>query len=304
MREIKLLDRKKNTLNVCIWDRVNQPKGIVQILHGVNEHGERYQEFASFLNKHGYVVYLGEHKSQGKSRTEKDGDFVDFGYRGHVTLVGGMLAVKEQAKFDYPNLPIYVFGHSLGSMIVRYYLLSHENEYHKIILNGAGYQETKGLFFGKCIAFVLTIFGNRPSTFFDSMFRQTQYKLKEKVEMDHFIEWLTRDEMYTNKNKEDALLYKRLKARAFGSVLKMVGLINQPKRMMKQYKPSLDILLLSGTHDPSTDFGESTKRLAEVLEQIGVQVTTKLYLEGRHDTLQEINRNEVYADILQFLEEN
>ena len=124
----------------------------------------------------------------------------------------------------------------------------------------------------------------------------------EKTEIDHFIEWLTRDPKKTENNKTDPYLFIRLATRSFLLNLKMIKYINTLNNI---YNTHLDapILLLSGSHDPATGFGEGIKELDALYNKIGIDSKYIIYEEGRHDTLQEINRNEVFHDILQFLEE-
>ncbi len=143
MVEKVLKDTLNNTLHLCVWNKVLEPKGVVQILHGVNEHGQRYAEFAEFLNGQGYIVYITDHFAQGQSRTETSGTYVDFTKKGHKILVDGLNQTKEMIKRDYPGLKIYALGHSMGALILRNYLLWNHNDYEKIIFIGAGLSSTK-----------------------------------------------------------------------------------------------------------------------------------------------------------------
>ena len=301
MREIKIKDSYNNELHTYIFDEVKDPKGVVQIAHGLNEHGLRYTEFAEFLNQSNYIVVIIDHLSQGYSRTP-DEKYVDFGKKGHLKLVDGLNSCRKYIQESYPNLPVFALGHSMGTMIIRYYLQTQENEYEKVILNGGGYTKTDGIGTGILIGRILTIFkAKRPSKFFDNIFRQTQYKLREKTEIDHFIEWLTRDNEKTESNKSDPFLFIRLSTRSFLVNLLMIKHINTIENI---YNTNLDvpILLLSGSHDPATNFGEGILELDALYNKQGIDSRYIIYEEGRHDTLQETNRQEVYHDILQFLE--
>lgn len=303
MKEFKVLDNRQNKLHTYLFDDVREIKGIVQILHGINEHGLRYKDFASFLNEHGYMVYVHDHVSQGYSRTEEDkeNNTVDFGKHGKDVLLDGCNAVRKRIKEDFPHSPIYLFGHSLGSMIARYYLIKEENEYEKIIINGGGLSDTKGLGMGLFIGNVLKLFkAKKPSNFFDNTFRQTQLKLNEKVQIDHFIEWLTRDKEYTEVNKQDPFLYIRLTTRVFVDMLGLIKIINNHNNILNSHL-DCEIMLLSGSHDPATNFGEDTLRLHEAFLQSGFKSRVKIYPEGRHDTVQELNKEEVFQDILDFI---
>jgi len=302
MREIKVQDSYKNELHTYVFDDIKSPKGVIQIVHGLNEHGLRYVEFAEFLNQSGYVVVVFDHLSQGYSRKAEE-TFVNFGKKGHLKLVDGLNSIRKYIQKEYPDLPVYAFGHSMGTMILRYYFQTQKNEYKKVILNGGGYTSIKGMNMGILIGKFICIFkANRPSKFFDNLFRQTQYKIKEKTEIDHFIEWLTRDKEKTELNKQDPFLFIRLTTRSFLVNIVMIKHINTIENI---FNTQLDapILLLSGSHDPATNFGEGIKELDVLYNKIGIESKYIIYEEGRHDTLQEINREEVFTDILHFLEE-
>lgn len=302
MNRFKVTDDFNNSLQVYVFDDVMKCKGIVQLVHGINEHGMRYEEFALYLNSQGYIVYIHDHVSQGLSRTYEDKDVVYFGKNGRDVLVNGLNTVRSRIKKDNPGMKIYVFGHSLGSMIIRKYLLDFDNEYEKIVLNGGGFTKTKGLGLVIFVGNILKLFKKRkPSNFFDNIFRQTQLKLNEKVEIDHFIEWLTRDKEKTKINLADSYLYIRLSVSVFVEMLKAVKEINNIEKI-KLKRVDAKILVMSGTHDAATNFGEDTKRLNDVFNIAGYDSRLILYPKGRHDTLQEINREEVFKDITVFFE--
>ena len=304
MRTLKVHDALFNSLFVYVFEHVKKVKGVIQVLHGVNEHGLRYKEFADYMNTKGYVVYVHDHKAQGQSRTLKDKDVVNFGYKGHDVLVDGMRAVRKKIKEEYPNQKVYAFGHSLGALIIRNYLYRFDSKmYDKYILNGAGLAPTKGINLMLFIGTIRKAFKNTPSRFFDNIFRQTQLKLNEKAEIGHFIEWLSRDEEKTAINKTDELLYIRLTVSSFLDILRLVKRANNHK-LMEKYCKDINILLLSGTHDPSTEWGTQTTMLGTYLNELGNKTIVKLYEEGRHDTLQEINRIDVFNDIIEYIETN
>lgn len=302
MKEIKVQDSYGNELHTYVFDQVETPIGVVQIVHGLNEHGLRYIEFAEFLNQENYIVVVFDHLSQGYSRTENE-EYVDFGKNGHLKLVDGLNSVRKFIQNEFPKLPVFALGHSMGTMILRYYFQTQDNEYKKIILNGGGYTSTKGMNLAIFLGRIICLFkAKRPSKFFDNLFRQTQFRIKEKTEINHFIEWLTRDVEKTELNKKDSFLFIRLATRSFLINLLMIRQINT---LANIYSTKLDspILLLSGTHDPATNFGDGIIELDRLYKEIGIDSKYILYNEGRHDTLQEINREEVFNDILHFLEE-
>lgn len=296
--ERKVTDKYNNNLNLYIWDNCTQVNGVIQIMHGVNEQGLRYVEFAEFLNKQGYIVYLADHLSQGKSRLQNE-ETVYFGKQGDE-LIQGLLTVKDEISNDYPNIDKYLIGHSLGALIIREYLIDYNNEYKKIVLSGSGLAKTTGIGLMILIGNFLSLFGKKkPSRFFDNLFRKTQLKLNEKVQINHFIEWLTRDTKKNEQDKLDKYLYISLSVSAFVRLLKLFKKTSEIKNINKTDK-GIEFLLLSGTHDPSTNFGEDTIKLNATFNEYGMKSIIKLYPEGRHDNLQEINRLKIYNDIVKF----
>ena len=304
MKEFTLQDNYNNYLHTYMFDDVTFIKGVVQLLHGINEHGLRYKDFAEFLNSKGYIVYIHDYVSQGLSRTEVDNtrNTVYFGKKGNDVLVDGINTIRERIKTDFPNTDIYLFGHSLGSILARMYLIKHQNQYKKIILNGASYDSLKGINTAILLGNIMKLYKRtKPSSFFDQQFRKTQYRMNEVTTINHFIEWLTRDKDYTKKNLKDKFLYIRLSVSAFVDLFKAYKTINNKNNILNM-NLDVPILLLSGTHDASTNFSEGTTDLHNLFIAAGFNSTIITYEEGRHDTLQEINRETVYQDIIDFME--
>ncbi|MCD4827702.1 MAG: alpha/beta hydrolase [Acholeplasmataceae bacterium] len=300
MVERKIRDNNENILHLYIWNKVDNPIGVIQIVHGINEHGLRYCNFAEYLNKNGYIVYLHDQLSQGNSR-RKEENVVYFGKNGINNLKVGVDSVYNEIKTDYPDLNIYAIGHSLGSSVLRSCLIDNNLKYRKVVLNGTGLTSTRGMGIIIIIGRFLKLFGaKKPSKFFDNIFRSTQLKLREKVEMSHFIEWLTRDKKQNEIDKSDKYLYIRLSVSVFVDMIKLFKHVNKKQNIVKISKDNT-ILLISGTHDPATNYGDETKALHELMNLYHIE--SKLYLidEGRHDSFQEINKIEIYNEVIKFL---
>lgn len=300
MRQTKVKDKFLNELNVEIYDNIKAPKGVVLIVHGLNEHARRYVEFCEYLNKESYIAIAYDQFSQGYSRKD-DEEYVNFTKNGVHILLNGLDTIVKYIQTQYPNVPLFGFGHSMGTMVMRMYLQTHENPYQKIILNGGGYTDPSKIWMallpGK---FIQMVRGNKPTQFFDNIFRQTQTKIIEKVEIDHFIEWLTSDAEKTAENMKDPFLFIRLTTNSYLVNLKMIQYINQFKHM-ELTSLDCEVLLLSGSYDPATDFGRGVKELNDLYKELGINSKCIIYDEGRHDTLQERNRLEVFNDIKTFL---
>lgn len=294
---MKLLQQE---LCLYVWDEVTNPKAVIQVSHGLNEHGYRYDEFATFMNQKGYIVVMEDHTSQGLSRKTEE-ETVYFGKHGDNVLVSNLIYTKEYIQTHYPALPIFVLGHSLGTSIIRKYIQTYGCDYDGVILNGGGYSKTTGMSLVILYGRLLSLFkAKKPSKFFDNLFRQTQLKLLDKVKLNHFIEWLTRDKAIHQSDLQDPYLFIRVSVAGFTDMLSLIHDVNQIKRI-KAAVHTKPILLLSGTHDPATNFGEGVKDLHKIYKSLGYNSHYKLYESGRHDSLREINRQDVFLDIADFI---
>lgn len=301
MIEKKIKDNNDNILHLYIWDKVDNPIGVIQIVHGINEHGLRYCSFAEHLNKNGYIVYLHDQLSQGSSRRKEDNDVVYFGKNGINNLKSGVISVYNEMTNDYPDLSIYAIGHSLGSSILRACLIEHTVKYQKVVLNGTGLSSTRGMGLIIFIGSVIKLFGEKkPSKFFDNIFRSTQLKLREKVEVNHFIEWLTRDKKQNEIDRADKYLYIRLSVSVFVDMIKLFRYVNKKQNISRISKDN-KILFISGTHDPATYFGVETKALYKLMNSYHIEAKLFLIDEGRHDSFQETNKIEIYNEVIKFL---
>ena len=99
-----------------LWDDVENPKGVVQLCHGMAEYLQRYDDFARFLNKNGYIVFGDDHRSYG--RTDNNAGICDGEYVGDT--IKDLLFINDYLKKQYPGLPILFFGHSYGSCLGQF----------------------------------------------------------------------------------------------------------------------------------------------------------------------------------------
>ena len=300
MRHMEITDGGYK-LHVYKWDKVQSPLGVVQIIQGVNENGERYDYLGQALNKAGYIAYTHDAYGQGLSRNKKDTTVV-FGKNGYQDLVSGVYAIRKRILVENRGLPIYAIGHSLGGALLRYVLIEDIVEYDKVVLSGSGLTVNKALSWGILLAEFLQFLGpSKPSKYFDKQFRKRQYSLAKFVEMEHFIECLNRDEIQNEIDKTDPYLFIPMSISAYLEIMRLLQFVNHEK-YKKHTNPSVRILLLSGTHDPTTDFGEDTKKLKDFFYRMGIYSVLKEYPEARHDLFNELNRKEIFQDIIDFFE--
>ncbi len=274
-------------------------KGVVQISHGMAEHSNRYIRFAEELCKAGYVVFLNDHVGHGLSVNDKK-MLGYFGKNGEEAFIDDMKILTDIAKNEYPDLPFFVLGHGMGSLIARKYTAK-----YKSFIDGVVYSATSGknpmLGFGLFLAnAMMKIKGDRYcSDLLDTMaFGSYNQKTEKRTKCD----WATRDEAEVDKYIADELCGYKYTASGMKSLfvtLKEVSSSDWYNTIPKE----LPIFLVAGTMDPVGDYGKGVNQVYEILKKTGHHnVSKKMYEGARHEILNEINREEVFADIIERLD--
>ena len=277
-------------------------KGVVQISHGMAEYSNRYSRFALELCKAGYAVFISDHVGHGSSVENKEmlGFFGE--ENGEETFIDDLKALTDIAKSEYPNLPFFMLGHGMGSLIARKYTAK-----YGYLLDGVIYSGTSGenpaLGVGILLANTM-IKQNGPmhrSEVLDTIaFGSYNRKTQKRTECD----WATRDEAEVDKFIADELCgykYTVSGMKVLFTTLKQVT----TRRWYNTIPLSMPIFLISGSKDPVGDYGKGVKEVYKNLKKTGHKnVSMKLYEEARHEILNEINRDEVYKDIIEWLDKN
>ena len=289
-------------LHVYRWSPEGEPKAAVLIAHGMAEHAGRYARFAERLTEAGYDVYAVDHRGHGKTAGSLDnvGYFAD--KDGFEKVVEDLYAVTRTISEDHPELPVFLFGHSMGSILSRAYAIAHSSTIEGLVLTGAG--GDPGLLgrVGAVVAFAEgTIRGRRSrSPLLDSMsfgkfndaFKPTRTK----------FDWLSRDRTEVDLYIADPYCGAVFTTGFFGDLLHGLAVVNDPAKVAKIRK-DLPVLLASGDKDPVGDNGKGVKQVAEQLRESGVtSVTVTLYPNARHEILNETNRDEITSDIIHWLD--
>ena len=275
-------------------------KGVVQISHGMAEYSNRYSRFALELCKAGYAVFVSDHVGHGSSITDRD-MLGYFGENGEETFIEDLKTISDMAKSEYPDLPFYMVGHGMGSLIARKYTAK-----YGYLLDGVVYTGTSGenpmLGIGLHLANTL-IKQNGPqyrSDILNTMaFGAYNRKTPKRTECD----WVSRDEAEVDKFIADDLCgyqYTVSGMKALFMTLKQVS----SRRWYNTIPLSMPIYLLSGSMDPVGDYGKGVKEVYKKLKKTGHKnVTMKIYEDARHEIFNEINRDEVHSDIITWLDE-
>lgn len=287
---------------VYCWNNVSEPKAVVQIFHGMAEHAGRYKRLAEYLNTKGFIVYANDHRGHGKTA----GTIEDLGYIGEDgfnRIVEDQHIIKEVIKEKYSELPIFVLGHSFGSFVAQEYITRYGDEIQGVILSGSALMKGIDVTLGKFIATIeKSIFVDKKKSNLMDKLSFGSYNKKIKDSKLQF-EWLSTDLEEVKKYDDDPLC---------GTVFTTGFFYNFFTGLSKLYKKDkldkiprkLPIFILSGDEDPVGKYGKLVRKLYDLYNNLGIEdVTMKLYKDGRHEMINETNRQEVYKDILSWINE-
>ena len=274
------------------------PHAALQITHGMAEHIDRYDEFASFLAENGVLVYGNDIASHGKSIVAG----MPKGYFGEKNgwdaIVQDMRTMRDLVKKDFPAIPFILMGHSMGSFLARTYAGRNGDDYEAFIFSGTA-GPNPVLAIGKLIAKseIKKTGGKLPSiTLFNMSFGSYNNAFKPNRTVN---DWLSRDEAKVDAYVADDNCGFPFTASAMYDVF--TGLTEISNEKWAKRVPKRPILVFSGAMDPVGGKGKGVKQVHRWLTKTGHEAELKLYEGGRHEMLNEINRKEVYADVLLFI---
>lgn len=281
--------------------KTKKPKAVVQIAHGVGEHAGRYQSIASLLQKQGYEVYANDHRIHGNSVSSKDLLGVYEGQNYFEDAVDDMRELTKIIKEEHPQQKIILFGHSMGSLLSREYVTMYGEDLYALALSGTA-SFMKGLGNVGLVGANVTKFfrgRKRSSTTLKSLFF-TEFNKKFKPNRTK-VDWISRDEHQVDLFQADPLRIEDFSISVFIDILKGSKKINQ-KPTFEATPKNLPIYIFSGDKDPVGEMGTGVKKVAKQYQKVGIKdLTLKIYKGGRHEMLNEINKEEVERDFINWL---
>lgn len=298
----KASDGKEIFTHKWLPEKNSETKAILQIGHGMAEHAERYHCFAELLNAHQIGVYANDHRGHRNSVGENGtpGYFAD--KNGWNVVVDDMKCLTDTIKENHPDIPVFLFGHSMGSLLSREYVFSHGKAIHGLLLSATAGDPGLLGHIGILVAKMECLLKGRKakSPLLDKLsFGQFNNAFKPNRTA---FDWLSRDPAEVDKYVNDPHCGNIFTAGFFRDLLTGIKNINNQSNIDKVPK-DLPINLFCGADDP---VGENTKGVKKVIasyEKAGIKdLSYKFYEEGRHEMLNEINREEVSADIISWLE--
>ena len=289
-----------NKIHCCIWqDDEKEAKGIFQIAHGISEHIERYDHFARFLADKGYIVCGNDHLGHGKS-VESEEDFGFFAEEnGDLRLIDDMHILYTIMHKRYPELPYYLFGHSMGSFCARVYVTAFYNELSGVIFCGTGELPCAAVVLEEPVKYLCKKLGARADVPASLLDKVSMLGIKDaRTEKD----WLSRNIENVNAYINDPLCGNNIKLGAVRDILSLAN-TSCTNEWAFLIPPTLPILLISGAKDPIGFNGKGVINVCDNLEAAGHEPKVILYPGDRHEILNEEDNDIVYNDIHQFLKE-
>ena len=291
-------------IHAVIWHPEGKPRGVVQIIHGMCEYAERYAHFAEFLAANGYIVCGEDHAGHGKSAAAKD----DLGWfnqkRSLDTVIADVRTLHEMMKSEASGLPYFIMGHSLGSFFCSKYISLYGRELAGAIIMGTGFK-------GKALmntALTLTRLnatfkGWRNRSKFIKSIAFGSYNKRFKAE-NNPLSWLSVDTENTAKYKANELCNFNFTNNGYYVMFKAIKSACS-KKTISAVPKELPVYFVSGSCDPVGGYGKEVIRAYGKFRRAGIQkVDITLYDGARHEILNDICKNQTYADLLNFINKN
>lgn len=290
----------KNNLNVIIWETEKEPIGVLQIVHGMAEYIDRYDNFAKYMTEHGFNVIGHDHLGHGHSVSDER----DYGFfaeeNGDKIIIEDMHSVTQYAREKWEELPNFILGHSMGSFCLRQYLTKYSNDVFGAIIMGTGWIPSAAALLGKTIA----------TNTCKSKGSHTVNPLLIKLTLEPYnkpfaptrtnCDWLSRDEKQVDLYVNDKLCGFDFTAGAYKDFFTVLEKIAKNRQLIGMRK-SLPILITSGSVDP-VGGKKACEKLNAQYKRCGINdVTLKLWENDRHEILNELDKSDVYRYIYNWL---
>ncbi|UFQ96464.1 alpha/beta hydrolase [Pseudomonas wenzhouensis] len=296
-----LATRDSLHLHVNHWHADQPPRAVVMLSHGMAEHGLRYAHLAESLVAAGFDLYALDQRGHGQSATQGVlGHYADEG--GWDKVVGDLASLNHHIRQRYPQTPIFLFGHSMGSYIGMAYLLGHSCSLQGAVLSGSNYQPVALYRAARLIAgFERWRLGPKGRSKVIDFLSFGSFNKAFKPNRTAF-DWLSRDAAQVDKYVTDPLCGFVCTTQLWCDLLDGLQYIT-PVENLAQIDADLPLLVIGGSRDPVSD-GKRLGDLAGALREGGVRdVQLKIYPEARHELLNESNRDEVTTHLIDWLQQ-
>lgn len=289
----------KTKIHAVRWTPDGEVKGVLQIIHGMAEYIGRYENVAEWFTRKGFVVTGEDHMGHGGS--VKDGD--TFGYfckqDPATVVVRDAHRLKKLTQEKYPGKPYYILGHSMGSFILRNYMFKYGSGIDGAIVCGTGSQPALVVKFGLFLASFQSLFlGDKHVA---KMINSIAFGDPKKVKPGEVNDWLCTDHEVVVKYDADPWCGFTFTLNGFKTLFTLLDRLNKSKNISDVPK-DLPIFIISGSEDTVGNCGVGVKKVFEEYKKHGIKDVSMVLYEGmKHEILNEPIREQVYADVENFI---
>lgn len=300
MEEFYLPSKGQGRIRCGLWRPEVEPIAIVQIIHGIAEHIERYDHFAGWLSRQGVLVVAEDHMGHGKSWEEGQpkGRF----YGGWEAAVADCNQLRCKIQKEHPGVPYFLFGHSMGSFMARNMLYRYPRaNLAGAVICGTGWMPEIVLRAGVGLC-RLSVRKNGPDDVDDGLRSMIfgGYNAKIPIPRTDF-DWLSTDEAQVDAYIADPMCGFAETASLDLDMLSGILQI-QKKENLDAMPRNLPVLFIAGSQDPVGGYGEGVVKCLSAFEKTGMEdLSMKLYPKGRHEILNEPWREQVYGDVFSWI---
>ena len=275
---------------------------ILQIAHGMDEFIDRYDRFAEYLCGKGFLVVGNDHLGHGASVNSSD-DWGYFGENGNQVLIDDMYRVTKTVKEEYPDLPYFLLGHSMGSFYARQYLAEHGNELKGAVIMGTGFEPEYKLKAAMTLCRTIALFkGWRyRSGMVNNLAFGAYNKRFEPARTPS--DWLTKDESVVDWYRSQPACTFVFTLNGYYNMFKGILRLHD-KELMNKVPKDLPLFFVAGKEDPVGTFGAEVENSVRFMKELGIKdVRMKLYPNDRHEILNETDKETVYEDLYGWFKE-
>lgn len=292
----------RTNLHTVLWQGETSPRAVLQIAHGICEYVERYDHFARWMAERGFVVVGNDHLGHGKSWQEPERQGLFCEQDGWDKVVQDVEQLRSCMAAEYPGLPYFLLGHSMGSFVARSFLMQYPGRVTGALICGTAQQPKAMLQAGLALTGLLVRlkgYDHRSEFAKKIMFGPYNRAFKpNRTECD----WVCSDNEVVDVYCQDPGCQFLPTVSLYRDMLGGLQLIADPKNLARMDKGT-PVLFFAGALDPVGEMGKGVERAYQGFLQVGcTDVRLKLYSGGRHEVLNEVFREEVYQDVLDWME--
>ena len=300
-RDIWYDSKGAGKIHACRWTPEGEPKAVLQIVHGIAEFVERYDDCGNYLTERGYVVVAEDHMGHGQSI---NGDGIQgYFHGGWFTAVEDTMQLMTDTRKEYPNLPYILFGHSMGSFMARTILCKYpDSGINAAVICGTGWQPAFAM--PAVIKLVDSVCKKTGETKPNEKLQNLIFgSYNSKVEHPRTpYDWLSRDAKIVDAYIAHPLCGFTASAGLLRDMMKGIYFIEQSVNLNAMRK-DLPVFFIAGGDDPVGSYGKGVRQAANAFQKAGMtDVSVRIYPLCRHEILNEINKEEIYEDVIQWME--